>query len=298
MIDNPYTGQPLRVIDVHQHLSVGEGTLASLPVDPRLRLMDRFGIDAAVLLPPSGAFGGTLVTASELNKMTAEVVARHPDRFLAGVAHLDMREGARQCQRVIEEAVTDFGLRGAVWHHRFQGFYVDDPAMVDLLRLCERLGVPALIHVISHSALEAVWRLENLLRQCPDTVVCALDGFSSPEQSELIVRAAARLPSLRCDLGAMMAVSAAPLRRFLEVAGPQRLLLGTDLYMQPQTWNAPAALYEVLHMDLSHGEKERILSVNAQELFRAPRGDAKALGSAGSAAAERAPISGGDHDKG
>lgn len=298
MIENPETGQPLHVIDVHQHLSSGEGTTASLPVDPRLRVMDRFGIDAAVLLPPSGAFGGTLPNASELNKRTAEVVARHPDRFLAGVAHIDMRDGPGECRRVLEQAVTEFGLRGAVWHHRFQGVYVDDPAMVDLLVLCERLGVPALIHVISHSALEAVWRLENLLRQCPDTVVCALDGFSSPEQSELIVRAAERLPSLRCDLGAMMAVSAAPLRRFLDVAGPQRLLLGTDLYMRPQTWNAPAALYEVLHMDLSQADKQRILSANARELFGVRPGEGEPLGSSGSAAAERAVISGGGHDTG
>lgn len=298
MIDDPDTGEALRVIDVHQHLGFGEGTLPSLPVDPRLRVLDRFGIDAAVLLPPSGAFGGTPVSASHLNQQTAAAVAQHPDRFLAGAAHVEMREGPEQCRRVIMEAVTEFGLRGAVWHHRFQGIYVDDPAMVDLLRLCAQLEVPALIHVISHSALEAIWRLENLLRQCPDTIVCALDGFSSPEQSELIVRAAEKFPALCCDMGAMMAVSAVPLRQFLEVAGPERLLLGTDLYMQPRTWNAPAALYEVLHMDLAPLDKQRILSTNALELFGTALSDATALGSSRSAPVERAGLGDRNHERG
>ncbi len=55
MIADPRTGTRYRVVDVHQHLSAGEGA-----ADQRARLdvLDRFGIDRAVLLPPSGAFGG------------------------------------------------------------------------------------------------------------------------------------------------------------------------------------------------------------------------------------------------
>ena len=204
MIADPQTGQQYQVIDVHQHLSSGED--AAL-LQARLGILDRFGIDRAVLLPPSGAFGGKAASAAEINAATADAVAAHPDRFLCGVAHVDLRDGAPECARAIDDAVTGLGLHGVAWHHRFQGAYLDHPSMPELLRQCARLGVPALIHVISGSGLEAVWRLGSLVRACPETTICALDAFSSTEQAGEVTILASEHPNLICDLGAMISVS-------------------------------------------------------------------------------------------
>ncbi len=272
MITDPVSGASYRVVDAHQHLAFGEGTDPALPLGPRLELLDRFGIDRAVLLPPSGAFGGEArATAAAVNARTARAVAAHPDRFLAGVAHIDLNEGEAVCRRTLEEAVTGLGLRGAAWHHRFQGRYLDDPLMPGLVRRCGELGVPALLHVISGSGLEALWRLEALLDACPDTAVCALDGFSSTEQAGEITRLAARHGNLFCDLGAMISVSGWTIRTFLDTVGAGRLLFGTDLYLTPRTWYAPAPLYEILHMDIDPQEKRRILADNAVALFGGKR---------------------------
>jgi uncharacterized protein len=266
VIADPQTGEQYPVIDVHQHLASGEDT--SL-IQARLQILDRFGIDRAVLLPPSGAFGGKAVSASEINAATADVIAAHPGRFLCGVAHVDLRDGAAECARVIEHAVTETGLRGVAWHHRFQGAYLDHPVMPELLRQCARLGVPALIHVISGSGLEAVWRLGSLVRACPETTICALDGFSSTEQAGEITILAREHPNLICDLGAMISVSGWLIRQFVDSVGPDQLVFGTDLYMNPRTWYAPAPLYEVLHSDFSPAIKKRILNENALAMFGA-----------------------------
>lgn len=264
MIADPVNGTRYRVVDVHQHLGAGEDAGGQ---QPRLDILDRFGIDRAVLLPPSGAFGGQARSAAEINEATASVVAAHPGRFLCGVAHVDLSAGAAECARVIDQAVTGLGLRGVAWHHRFQGAYLDHPAMPELLRQCARLGVPALIHVISGSGLEAAWRLGALLRACQDTTVCALDAFSSTEQAGEITELAERHENLLCDLGAMISVAGWTIRRFLDSAGPDRLLFGTDLYMTPRTWHAPGPLYEVLHMDIPPAAKQQILAGNALTMF-------------------------------
>jgi uncharacterized protein len=268
VIADPATGERYRVIDVHQHLSSGED--ADL-LRARLDILDRFGIDRAVLLPPSGAFGGKAPSAAELNASTAAVVAAHPGRFLCGVAHVDLGAGAAECARVIEVAVTELGLRGVGWHHRFQGAYLDHPAMPELLRQCAELGVPALVHVVSGSGLEAAWRLGSLLRACPETTICALDAFSSTEQAAEVTELARRHRNLHCDLGAMISVAGWLIRRFVDWVGPDRLVLGTDLYMEPRTWYAPGPLYEIVHADIPPSAKSQILAGNALALFGAAR---------------------------
>lgn len=267
MISDPVTGDPFRVVDVHQHLTLGEGTGPGQPLEPRLEVMDRFGIDQAILLPPSGAFGGARPSAAAVNEQAAAVVAASAGRFPCGVAHVDLGDGPLECARVIDHAVGVLGLRGVAWHHRFQGEYLDHPAMPGLLRQCARLGVPALVHVIAGSGLESLWRLDSLLRACPEATVCALDAFSSTEQAAEATELAARHPNLSCDLGAMISVSGWTIRKFLDTAGPDRLLFGTDLYMTPRTWYFPGPLHEVLHMDIPAPAKRQILAGNALSLF-------------------------------
>lgn len=265
MIDDPTgAGGPYRVIDVHQH--IGSSDLAS-GYDERLRLLDAYGIDHAVLLPPSGAFGSGLVDTAAVNRRTAEAVSRHPDRFVCGVAHLELAAGEEACLVELDRAVDGLGLRGAVWHHRFQGASIDHPAMPALLDRCARWGVPALVHTIAGSSLEATWRLDRLLEQCPDTTVVALDAFSGVDRAEEIILLARRHRNLHCDLGAMISVAGWLIKKFLVEIGPDRLMLGTDLYLAPRTWYSPAPLLEVVNLDVESMVKRRILADNAVSVF-------------------------------
>jgi predicted TIM-barrel fold metal-dependent hydrolase len=163
--------------------------------------------------------------------------------------------------------VSELGLRGVAWHHRFEGAYIDNPIMPALVRKCDSLGVPAVIHTIAGSSLEGSWRLERLLEQCPEATVVALDPFSGVDRAEEVIAIAERHENLSCDLGAMLSVAGWLIRKFLALIGPGRLMLGTDLYLSPRTWYAPAPLNEIIHMDIPTDAKRAILSQNALRMF-------------------------------
>jgi predicted TIM-barrel fold metal-dependent hydrolase len=90
MITDPVTKIKYRVIDIHQHLSVDDSEEA---VNERLDILREAGIDQAILLPPSGAFGRHESGCAEINRQTATVIASHPDQFLCGVAAVRLSDG-------------------------------------------------------------------------------------------------------------------------------------------------------------------------------------------------------------
>ena len=267
MIADPKTGRHIRILDAHQHLSFRDGDEYDVTLGERVDLLDSFGIDHAVLLPPSGAQGLGAPSMTAVNDFVARTVEQAPERFVAGVAHIALSEGEEACAAELERAVNDLGMRGAVWHHRFQGVHLDHGLMPNLLHQCADLGVPALIHLMAGSSLEATWRLENLLEECPKTKVLALDAFSSFDRAGEVTLLARKYPNLYCDLGCMPSTMAIPIMTYLEIIGAQRLVLGTDLYMTPQTWFFPSPVYEILHLNLTDKVKDAVLSGNAFELF-------------------------------
>lgn len=263
------TGRELRVLDVHHHLAIGEDVGGQPDLTVRLRIMDEFGIDRACLMPPSGAFGGRSRSMQEINDQTARLVDAQPERFPAGLAHIDLDTSEADSRVELARAVSELGLRGAVWHHRFQGTFLDHPHMPALLRTCADLGVPAFIHVVSSSNLEAPWRLERLLDTCPDTTIVVLDAFSSDRAGE-ITNLAKRFDRVHCDLGAMSSAIGWLLQEYLDTIGADRLLLGTDLYVAPRTYYFPYAISEVLHLPVPFEVKQGILADNALRILGVP----------------------------
>jgi uncharacterized protein len=277
MIADAHSDEQFHVLDLHHHLGPDEGILATdpdstSPVFPeRIAIMDRFGVDQAVLMPPNSAAGGP--SMARANDQVAAAVRRDPGRFPAGVARIDLAEGLAAATAELHRAVGELGLRGAVWHHRFQGVFLDHPDMPALVRTCGTLGIPAFIHVIEGSSLESPWRLERILESVPDVPVVALDAFSSWDRAGEITAIAGRHDNLWCELGALSAVAGNHVERYVETVGPQRLLLGTDLFMtggRSMTYQVPFAVLEVAHLDLGIAAKRAILYDNAADLLGLP----------------------------
>lgn len=277
MIADAYSDERFHVLDLHHHLGPDEGMLATdprstTPVFPqRIAIMDRFGVDQAVLMPPNSASGGPSMAPA--NDQVAAAARRDPARFPAGVARIDLAEGLRAAQAELHRVVGELGLRGAVWHHRFQGVFLDHPDMPALVRTCGELGIPAFIHVIEGSSLESPWRLERILEAVPDVAVVALDAFSSWDRAGEITAIAARHENLWCELGALSGVAGNHVERHVDTLGPQRILLGTDLFMtggRSMTYQVPFAVLEVVHLSLGAEAKRAILYDNAAGLLGLP----------------------------
>jgi uncharacterized protein len=261
------------IVDVHQHFGltpvVSGAGISGLDDDRRQRLefMDKWGIDQAFLLPSNASPSPDgLADRRESNSVIAKYVALQPDRFPAGMGTVHPADGQRGIDE-ISRCVETLGLRGIVWHHHFLGTPIDHPGMHAMLDRVEELNALAFIHIVAESALEAPWRLEILAEAHPQVTFVALDGFSSFSHATWITQIAKRQSNILFDTG-MLASVAHQIRDFLEIIGPDRLLLGTDFHCPPQLFGSPFPLTEIRdNLDLSTAVSARVLGENALTLL-------------------------------
>lgn len=128
--------------------------------EPRLELMDRCGVELAVLssvaivqgvLDPTPA----LRIARETNDQLAEAVRAHPDRY-AGFASVPLQTpdaGAAE----LERAVRELGLCGAMLFGHTNGLYLDDERFAPFWECAEALGVPVYLHAAEARTLSATY---------------------------------------------------------------------------------------------------------------------------------------------
>lgn len=115
----------------------------------RLEIMDAEGVDLQVLSltsPGVQVFERDAATgfAQLVNDRVAEVVARHPDRFvaLATIAPQDPVRAADEIRRAIEE----LGLCGVMVNSHTDGGYLDEPAYWPILEAAEAMRAPIYLH--------------------------------------------------------------------------------------------------------------------------------------------------------
>ncbi|MFM7534654.1 MAG: amidohydrolase family protein [Acidimicrobiales bacterium] len=124
-----------------------------MDLDKRLRAMDRDGIELQLLSPnpltlyhgiePDIAAGFCRVH----NDAMAEVVARHPDRFLGGIA-LPMQDPDLAIAE-LHRARTELGLCAPYTGTEF-GFELDDPRLDPFYEALVALDVPLFLHPTSN----------------------------------------------------------------------------------------------------------------------------------------------------
>ncbi|WCB91731.1 hypothetical protein DSM104299_00407 [Baekduia alba] len=234
-------------------------------VDALLARMDGNGIDRSVvsLAPPLLFYDldavAAVAFAREVNDALVAHVARDPR--LAAVAHLPMQDPEAAAEE-LERAVV-LGLRGAQIGTNVGDLPLDDARFTPVLATAERLGVPLILHpyfVGPKPRLEPFF-LTNSIGNPLDTAIAAARLIHTgaldrhPGLEVVLVHGAGYLPyqlgrldhAFRVRPEARAAIERPPssyLRRFridtlthsvdalrflAEQAGPDRLLLGTDL---------------------------------------------------------------------
>lgn len=190
--------------------------------------MDRHGIERIVFVTGGG------------NDHLAQVVRRHPDRFLGFAHHDPFLEGAADEFR---RAIETLGLRGLKLIAPRLSRRIDDPAGYPVWELAAAHQVPVLIHFgmlgagggIAHNEKINPAHLETVAKDFP-TVNFVIPHFGIQFVKELLFLCWA-CPNVHVDTsGSNQWVRWMPydltlddlFRKFLETVGPERIVYGSD----------------------------------------------------------------------
>lgn len=269
-----------RVFDVHQHaglLSVSdriEGGQPALDIDHdyrrRVQIMDRFGVTKGAIMPalqyerPNGQ-----ADTCRTNDLMAKYKRRYADRFPVAIGTVEPLHGEKLGIAELERMRHELGLDGVVWHHRFQGTFIADRRMRPFLKRAEELGLPAFIHLFAESTMEAPWGLESLADAFPGVTFVAIDAFSGHTQSRYMLSMGKRYPNILFETAALFPLGRL-IEEFVATLGSERIIYGSDLYLDPLMYNVPHVLHEIRAAEISPQDRENILWNNAVRLFKRP----------------------------
>lgn len=261
--------------DIHHHvgsLDIVSGAAGNAvptledDIERRLAYMDENNIAQVMLMPSNGyAAPDGIAATRRVNDYVARYRDTLPRRFPAAVGTVSPLDGPGAVAE-LDRCIEGLGMKGIVWHHRFQGTAIDHPMMDPFLERLQHYKLPAFIHLIADSSLESPWRLEILADRYPDVQFVALDGFSSPDHAHWMPYLASKHPNIIFDTGVLVSVSHL-IEIFVRKVGAHRLLLGTDFYSFPKLFNTAFPLNEILASDLTDEECRAILYGNAKRLL-------------------------------
>lgn len=256
------------IIDFHAHARRGRG-------DPRdlIHAMDEVGVDITVIHPIVPTTPGV---GESSNEFVAELVARHPGRFLGFACVEPLRDSAPDD---LERLVTDLGLKGLKLHPPLQHFSLADSRIHPTLRRAEELQIPVLIHTGPLFVREAnlafgdPMPVDELARIFPDLriILAHVDPFglqpylagSHPnvytDTAVVYPRYARLIPGVGEDLLSWMGMAGIP--------GHTKLLFGTDVNPTnlPRLKDTIAA---IRRLEIEDEEKAAILGGNAAKLLK------------------------------
>ncbi|MBO0883881.1 MAG: amidohydrolase family protein, partial [Mycobacterium sp.] len=261
--------------DIHAHIPddmfnrilPAGGYDAADDVAARVALMDRSGIGASVLMVPAlYERPNGIADTRRVNDCVAWYRRAYPTRFPVAVGTVEPFHGRDVCLDEIQRITSELELDGVVWDHFRQGTAIDEPRMVAFVTELGRLGRPAFIHTHAVDEREHPARVAALARKVPETTIVALGALSSLQHDFELRRVAEEAPNLLFDTTVTLPIG--PIARYVEIIGSERLLFGTDMYLNPMwSFERPPVLVDILQSRLSQQDRDNILWANAQRVF-------------------------------
>jgi aminocarboxymuconate-semialdehyde decarboxylase len=277
---------------------------AVIDLEVRLRLMNRYPDVLQVLTVaniPLETFAQTadaIELAKIANEELAELVEKHPDRFVAGVACLPMNDVDAAC-REAERAVTKLGLKGVQVYSRINGEPLSEAKFKPLWELMARLDLPIWIHPATNDKLDqdigvfswpfetssAMYRLvtSGVFNAHPDLkFIVHHCGAMVPFFEKRIKWVLSLVPQLIPDIkhpeehfrkfytDTAVYGNTAALMCGYAFFGAGHLLYGTDAPLGPKFGMTGETAESIERMDIPDEEKARIFFYNASEMLLLP----------------------------
>jgi uncharacterized protein len=222
------------------------------------------------------------------NDTLASVVARHKDRFIGFAHHNLFRPGAAE---ELERAVTKLGLRGLKILAPALERPVNERELYPVWEVCERLGVPVLIHFgmlgagggISWNGRDNPGLLEQVAKDFP-TVEFVVPHFGIQYVKELLFLCWA-CQNVNVDTsGSNQWIRWMPypltledlFRKFYETVGPERIVYGSDSSWFPRGYSIRYLQDQIRacrFLNFPDDAIQAIFGRNAARLFNLPFGE-------------------------
>ena len=266
--------ESVEVIDAHIHTfpdAIAPGAVGRLQkisglipqtngtVSDTLRLMEEQQMDRALLL--------NIATAPKqqqtINNCAKELADKIKDRFIPfGSVHFEAPDALTELERI-----KAMGLKGIKLHPDYQGFLINDEKLFPIYEKCADLGLPIifhsgfdcyspeLIHAPPKASREVVRRFPKL-----KIILAHFGGFQQWDDVEkYLIGEDVYFDTAMCASNA----SKEQIERMIRSHDPDKILLGSDC-----PWENPAvSLKFILSMDLSDGQKAKIVSGNVKQLL-------------------------------
>lgn len=268
------------VFDCHHHVGQVHGFLADgdapggstdvgAAVDEemaaRLAIMDSAGVAQAAVIPGHGyERPAGIADTRRINDEIAAYRDRMPDRFPVAIGVVEPQHGDASFGE-LERLATELRVTGVSFHARFQGMSMDDPRIDAYIGAMRELGLVPVLHAMTESVDEALWKVAGIARSHPGTPMLILDAFSSFEGTKEASVVAEECPNLLFDTS--LSYNFDFIEVFAKRFGAHRVVFGTDLYSPPLGRRISHLLGQILESSLSDADKAAILGGNARSLF-------------------------------
>jgi predicted TIM-barrel fold metal-dependent hydrolase len=113
-------------------------------LDVHIRMMDKAGIDVAVLSSGAGFDNQDAASCRHLNDRVKNAEVDFPGRFI-GLAHVPALKG-KDAVAELERCKRDLGFPGVTIASELQGLPLDAPELAPFWGACERLGLYVFVH--------------------------------------------------------------------------------------------------------------------------------------------------------
>ncbi len=228
-----------------------KGTVSDLFYEGDRAGVDRFIVQSVATTPKQ---------VGSINEFIAAEVSENPERLTGlGTLHPESDDIAGDVRHIIE-----LGLHGVKLHPDIQRFKIDDYRCLKIYELCEREGLPILMHTgDSRYDFSNPNRLVPVMKIYTDlTVIGAhFGGWSIWEQAS---RELCELPNLYVDCSSSFNyISLAAAQEIITRYGTARVMFGTDYPM----WSPAEELETFFKLKLTDGERRDILYNNAERVY-------------------------------
>jgi len=234
----------------------------------RVRIMDAGGVRQAAVIP-GHAYSRTngIADTRDVNTRIAAYRDAQPDRFPVAIGLVEpIFEEA--CLPELDRCARELGIRGISFHTRFQGVSMDSHWVATYVERVGELGMVPVIHAMTESADEALWKAAEVARAFPDLSMLVLDAFSTFEGTREAFVIAERCPNLLWDTS--LSYNFDFLEQFAQQLGADRVVFGTDLYSPPLGRRISHLVPQILESSLSDDDKAKIFGGNARQLLGLP----------------------------